>query len=57
MNRLYSDFEKNKLTLLSTTKAYTASKLYYYPDKSKVWGGCDYHAMVHLSRAFNFKMR
>ena len=56
LNNLYSNFENHTLTL-TKPRSFTASKLYIYPDKSRVWGGSDYHAMVHLSKAFNFYMR
>ena len=57
MNNIYNNFENHTLTLTKPSNSFTSSKLYKYPDKSKVWGGCDYHAMVHLSKAFNFNMR
>ena len=56
LNNLYSNFENHTL-ILTKPRSFTASKLYIYPDKSRVWGGSDYHAMVHLSKAFNFNMR
>ena len=56
INNMYNNFENHTLTL-TKRDSFTNSKLYKYPDKSRVWGGCDYHAMVHLSKAFNFHIR
>ena len=56
LDNLYKDFEGNPVWM-TKPRSFTASKLYIYPDKSRVWGGADYHAMVHLAKAFNFKSR
>ena len=54
---IYNDFRNHTLLVTCPRFLSTSSKLYKYPDKSRVWGGSEFYAMLYMSKALNFNFK
>ena len=53
----YNNFRNHTLLVTCPRRLWTSSKRYYYPNKSRVWGGSEFYAMLYMSKALNFNFK
>ena len=57
MKGIYNDFKNHTLFVTCPTWLAVTSKRYKYPDKSRVWGGSEFYAILYMSKALNFNFK